>query len=115
MKPRPINWPKNKTELQREQMEGIVDDRARAEITRPSRSVGDDNDKDVKWQRLGEPLDTIAQEGCRCRDKRAACLRVSSVKCVAETSDKKRRKYFGKSWGPYQTSAGHLRCERLGP
>ena len=33
---------------QRKQMEGLVDDRARAEVTRPSRSLEDDNDKDVK-------------------------------------------------------------------
>ena len=48
MKPIPINLPKNKTELCGEQIEGIVDDRDRAEISRPFRSLEDDNDKDVK-------------------------------------------------------------------
>ena len=66
MKPIQIKWPKNKTELlrerEREQMEGLVDDRARAEVTRPFRSLEDDNDKDVKRQRLGEPLATIPEE-----------------------------------------------------
>ena len=66
MKPIQIKWPKNKTELlretEREQMEGLVDDRARAEVTRPFRSLEDDNDKDVKLQRLGEPLATIPEE-----------------------------------------------------
>ena len=47
---------------QREQMEGIVDDRAGAEITRPIRSIEDDNDMGVKRQRLGEPLATIPEE-----------------------------------------------------
>ena len=42
---------------QREQMEGLLDDRAR-----PFRSLEDDNDKDVKRKRLGEPLDTIPEE-----------------------------------------------------
>ena len=41
-------------------LEGLVDDRAKAEATRPFRS--DDNDKDVKRQRLGEPLATIPDE-----------------------------------------------------
>ena len=51
-------------------MEGIVDDRAKAEITRPFRSLEDDNDKDVKRQRLGEPLATIPEEdvGVETRD-----------------------------------------------
>ena len=54
----------------REQMEGIVDDRARKEITRPFRSVEDDNDKDVKRQRLGTPLAAIpvADVGVESRD-----------------------------------------------
>ena len=43
-------------------MEGIVDDRAKAEITRPFRSLEDDNDKDVKRQRLGEPSATFPLE-----------------------------------------------------
>ena len=47
---------------QREQMEGLVNDRATAEITKPFRSIEDDNDKDVKRQQLGEPLATIPQE-----------------------------------------------------
>ena len=47
---------------QREHAEGLVDDRARAEITRPFRSLEDDNDKDVKRQRLGEPLATTPEE-----------------------------------------------------
>ena len=46
---------------QNEQMEGIVDERARAEITRPLRSIEDDNDVEVKRQRLGEPLATIPE------------------------------------------------------
>ena len=44
---------------QNEQMEGIVDERVRAEITRPLRSLEDDNDEEVKRRRLGEPLATI--------------------------------------------------------
>ena len=44
-----------------EQMEGIVDERVRAEITRPLRSIEDDNDVEVKRQRLGEPLATIPE------------------------------------------------------
>ena len=43
-------------------MEGLVDDRARAEVTRPFRSLEDDNDKDVKRQRPGEQLATIPEE-----------------------------------------------------
>ena len=43
----------------REQMEGLVGDRAKREATRPFRSLQDDNDKHVKRQRLGEPLATI--------------------------------------------------------
>ena len=35
-----------------------MDDRARAEITRPFPSIEDDNDVDVKGQRLGDPLAT---------------------------------------------------------
>ena len=46
---------------QSEQMEGIVDERVRAEITRPLRSIEDDNDVEVKRQRLGEPLATIPE------------------------------------------------------
>ena len=46
---------------QNEQMEGIVDERVRAEITRPHRSIEDDNDVKVKRQRLGEPLATIPE------------------------------------------------------
>ena len=46
---------------QNEQMEGIVDERVRAEITRPLRSIEDDNDVEVKRQRLGEPLATIPE------------------------------------------------------
>ena len=46
---------------QNEQMEGIVDERVRAEITRPLRSLEDDNDVEVKRQRLGEPLATIPE------------------------------------------------------
>ena len=44
---------------QNEQMEGIVDERVRAEITRPLRSLEDDKDEEVKKRRLGEPLATI--------------------------------------------------------
>ena len=47
---------------QGEQVEGIVGDRARAEITRPFRSFEVDKDMDVKRQRLGEPLATIPEE-----------------------------------------------------
>ena len=47
--------------VQSEQMEGIVDERVRAEITRPLRSTEDDNDVEVKRQRLGEPLATILE------------------------------------------------------
>ena len=43
-------------------MEGLVDGRARAEVTRPFRSLEDDSDKDVKRQQLGEPLATIPEE-----------------------------------------------------
>ena len=46
---------------QNEQMEGIVDERVRAEITRPLRSVENDNDEEVKRRRLGEPLATIPE------------------------------------------------------
>ena len=46
---------------QNEQMEDIVDERSRAEITRPLRSFEDDNDVEVKRQRLGEPLATIPE------------------------------------------------------
>ena len=46
---------------QNEQMEGIVDERVRAEITRPLRTIEDDNDEEVKRQRLGEPLATIPE------------------------------------------------------
>ena len=44
-----------------EQMEGIVDERVRAEITRPLRSIEDDNGVEVKRQRLGELLATIPE------------------------------------------------------
>ena len=46
---------------QREHMEGIVNERARAEITRSSQAPEDDNDRQVKRQRLGEPLATIPE------------------------------------------------------
>ena len=46
---------------QNEQVEGIVDERVRAEIMRPLRSIEDDNDVSVKRQRLGEPLATILE------------------------------------------------------
>ena len=46
---------------QSEQMEGIVDERVRAEITRPLRSIEDNNDVEVKRQRLGEPLASIPE------------------------------------------------------
>ena len=42
-------------------MEGIVDERVRAEITRPLRSIEDDNYVEVKRQRLGEPLAMIPE------------------------------------------------------
>ena len=42
-------------------MEGIVDERVKAEITRPLRPIEDDNDVEVKRQRLGEPLATIPE------------------------------------------------------
>ena len=42
-------------------MEGIVDERVRAEISRPFCSIEDDNDVEVKRQRLGEPLATIPE------------------------------------------------------
>ena len=48
-----INWQRNRTE--------IVDERVRAEITRPFRSIEDDNDVEVKRQRLGEPLAAIPE------------------------------------------------------
>ena len=41
---------------QNEQMEGIVNERVRAEITRPLRSLEDNNDEEVKRRKLGEPL-----------------------------------------------------------
>ena len=59
MKPIPVDWPKNKTEMHREKMERLVNDRAKTEVTRPFRSLEDDNDKDVKRQQLGELLATI--------------------------------------------------------
>ena len=46
---------------QNAQMEGIVDERVRAEITRPLRSLEDDNDKEMKSRKLGEPLATIPE------------------------------------------------------
>ena len=46
---------------QNEQMDGIVDERVRAEITRALQSIEDDNDVEVKRQRLGEPLATIPE------------------------------------------------------
>ena len=46
---------------QNEQMESIVDERVRAEMTRPFRSIEDDNDVEVKRQRLGETLATIPE------------------------------------------------------
>ena len=46
---------------QNEQMEGVVDEKVRAEITRPLRSLEDDNDEEVKRRRLGEPLATILE------------------------------------------------------
>ena len=46
---------------QNEQMEGIVDERVRAEITSPLRSLEDGNDEEVKRRRLGEPLATIPE------------------------------------------------------
>ena len=47
---------------QRRQMEGTVNERARAEITRSSQALEDDNDRELKRQRLGEPLATIPEE-----------------------------------------------------
>ena len=46
---------------QNEQMEGIVDERVKEEIMRPFRSIEDDDDVEVKRQRLGEPLATIPE------------------------------------------------------
>ena len=46
---------------QNQQMEGIADEWVRAEITRPLRSIEDDNDVEVKRHRLGEPLATIPE------------------------------------------------------
>ena len=46
---------------QNEQMEGIVEEGTRAEITRPLRSLEEDNDEEVKRRRLGEPLATIPE------------------------------------------------------
>ena len=46
---------------QNEQMEGIVDERVRAEITRPLRSFEDDNDEEVNRRQFGEPLATIPE------------------------------------------------------
>ena len=49
-----INWQRNRDRAaQNEQMEGIVDKRVRAEITR--------NDMEVRRQRLGEPLAAIPE------------------------------------------------------
>ena len=56
-----INWQRSSRAAQNEQMEGIVDERVRAEITRPLRSIEDDNEVEVKRQRLGEPLATIPE------------------------------------------------------
>ena len=42
-------------------MECIVDERVRAEITRPLRSLEDDSGEEVKRRRLGEPLATIPE------------------------------------------------------
>ena len=56
------NWQKSRTELHRmSKMEGIVDEGARAEITRPLRSLEEDNDEEVKRRRLGEPMATIPE------------------------------------------------------
>ena len=41
---------------QREQMEEIVNERAKAKITRSSQAPEDENDQEVKRQRLGAPL-----------------------------------------------------------
>ena len=38
-----------------------MDERVRAEITRPLRSLEDGNDEEVKRRRLGEPLATIPE------------------------------------------------------
>ena len=46
---------------QNEQMESIVDEMVRAEITRPLRSLEEDNDEEVKRRRLGEPLANIPE------------------------------------------------------
>ena len=46
---------------QNEQMVGIVDEWVRAEITRPLRTIEDDNDEEVNRRRLGEPLPTIPE------------------------------------------------------
>ena len=46
---------------QNEQMEGIVDETVRAEITRPLRSIEDDSNVEVKRQRLGELVATIPE------------------------------------------------------
>ena len=46
---------------QSEQKESIVDEMVRAEITRPPRSIEDDNDVEVKRQRLGDLLATIPE------------------------------------------------------
>ena len=47
---------------QREQTEETVNERAKAEITRSSQAPEDDTDKEVKRQRLGEPLATIPEQ-----------------------------------------------------
>ena len=47
---------------QKEQVEGIVNERAEAEITKPCQAPEDENDKDVKRQWPGEPQTTIVED-----------------------------------------------------
>ena len=95
---------------QREHMEGIVDARAKAEITRSFRSLEDDNDKDMKRQRLGEPLATIPEE--------VVCVETNDI-MTDDTAplvhEEARRKRFNKktSREPEELSSGSREPKRM--
>ena len=108
-----LSWPG------REQMSGLVDDRARAEVTRPFRSLEDDNDKDVRRQRFGEPLATIPEEFVG-RDKRhidgphcsTRSRRDSSVNSLQKPSTRSEGRIVEKR-EVHIKHLRHWRCERL--
>ena len=99
---------------QSEQMEGIVDERVRAEITRPLRSIEDDNDVEVKRQWLGEPLATIPETSNEMLEDPVPLVHeeVKRERLTKKTS-REPMEISGGSGGPMRMGTSYLRVSSV--